>query len=349
VSQPQTEVADVLAGDIDGDQIDDLLLLRTAWGADYSPRFDLVVNGYGEEWTARDAFDDPTDCRSGILADFDNDMDLDAFLVCATADLDLAEMLFINDGAGNFDQADLDPMVGESTGGEAVVAAADLDRDGFVDLVLAPVGPLTAGPSSIQVLRNVPNDNHWLQVQLVGKTSNRDGIGAVVTALSGGTTQRRDVRGGGHRLAQDDSLVHFGLGQNDRVDRLLVTWPSGRYQVIDNVGADQILIVREPSVDSPFAEVSLERLVVESVVEQGSTVEIGVDVRNTGTGDAQGAQVLFDIPGNWEPQALPGEATIVGTGVQWSLLALQPGQTARLTLVVIADGEPGPEQLEIAR
>ena len=276
-------------------------------------------------------------------------MDLDAFLVCATADLDLAEMLFINDGAGNFDQADLDPMVGESTGGEAVVAAADLDRDGFVDLVLAPVGPLTAGPSSIQVLRNVPNDNHWLQVQLVGKTSNRDGIGAVVTALSGGTTQRRDVRGGGHRLAQDDSLVHFGLGQNDRVDRLLVTWPSGRYQVIDNVGADQILIVREPSVDSPFAEVSLERLVVESVVEQGSTVEIGVDVRNTGTGDAQGAQVLFDIPGNWEPQALPGEATIVGTGVQWSLLALQPGQTARLTLVVIADGEPGPEQLEIAR
>ena len=348
LSQPQTEVADVLAGDLDGDQIDDLLLLRTAWGAEYSPRYDLLVNRYAQEWTSRDAFDEPTDCRSGTLADFDNDMDLDAFLVCATAESNLAEMLFINDGSGHFNQADLDPMVGESTGAEAVAAAADLDRDGFVDLVLAPVGPSTGGPSSIQVLRNVPNDNHWLEVQLAGKTSNRDGIGAVVTALSGGTTQRRDVRGGGHRLAQDDSLVHFGLGQNDQVDRLVVTWPSGRYQVIDNVGADQILMVREPSVDSPFAEVSLERLVVESVVEQGSTVEIGVDVRNIGTGDAQGARVLFGIPGNWEPQALPGEATIVGTDVQWSLLALQPGQTARLTLVVIVDGEPGPEDLEIA-
>jgi hypothetical protein len=82
-------------------------------------------------------------------------------------------------------------------------------------------------------------------VQLVGRTSNREGIGARVLTTSGGRTQVRAVKAGSSYLTHSDVRAHFGLGRSDSVARLEVRWPNGRTEVLQNVAANQIVTIRE--------------------------------------------------------------------------------------------------------
>jgi hypothetical protein len=47
-------------------------------------------------------------------------------------------------------------------------------------------------------------------------------------------------------LSQNDPRLHFGLGENEIVDRIEIVWPSGKVQVLENVRAGQILTISEP-------------------------------------------------------------------------------------------------------
>jgi hypothetical protein len=53
------------------------------------------------------------------------------------------------------------------------------------------------------------------------------------------------VAGSGY-LSQDDGRLHFGLGAATTVEKLIVRWPSGREQTLDNLGVDRVLKVEEP-------------------------------------------------------------------------------------------------------
>jgi hypothetical protein len=81
---------------------------------------------------------------------------------------------------------------------------------------------------------------HWIEVRLAGTHGNRDGIGAVVEV---GTQQAQRVAGSGY-LGQDDGRLHFGLGSATRT-RIVVTWPGGKRQTLENVTADQVVTIRE--------------------------------------------------------------------------------------------------------
>jgi hypothetical protein len=72
---------------------------------------------------------------------------------------------------------------------------------------------------------------------LQGTTSNRDAIGAVVRVFHGGTSQSRMVRSGSSYLSQSELPVTFGVGRRDGVERLVITWPSGRTDEFKNVAA----------------------------------------------------------------------------------------------------------------
>ena len=192
-----------------------------------------------------------TSCYFVTAGDFDNDMDVDLYLTCTGPVANLSNRLLENDGTGNFMAV---PGAGGAAGSQFgrgdVVATADYDRDGFIDLFVTnghdPTSPLTEnGPH--QLFRNQGNENHWLEIDLEGVKSNRDGIGARVELETNKIIQIREQTGGMHRITQNHQRLHFGLAKHSRVDQITVKWPSGIVQHMNNVQANQVLHITEPS------------------------------------------------------------------------------------------------------
>ena len=123
---------------------------------------------------------------------------------------------------GGFDQ----PKVGRG------LAYADFDRDGDLDLLL------TTNNGPAYLYRNDQlTGNHSIRFRLVGTKSNRDGIGASLRVFSGGITQSRIVKGGSSYLSQSELPVTFGLEKRDRIERVVIDWPSGRTEEFKNLSA----------------------------------------------------------------------------------------------------------------
>jgi enediyne biosynthesis protein E4 len=125
-------------------------------------------------------------------------------------------------------------------------AFGDLDDDGRVDAVLTRLNE----PVEVFLNRTEPS-GHYLLVRLVGTRTSRDGLGTSIRLVlpSGRSLVRHATSAVGYG-GSSDKRVHFGLGGEGGVERLEVTWPSGHVQVLENVGVDRILEVREP-VEAP--------------------------------------------------------------------------------------------------
>jgi hypothetical protein len=121
------------------------------------------------------------------------------------------------------------------------VAFADFWNRGVLDLAVA------ASADRHALLRNQAGlGRHWLEVELVGSRSNRDGVGARVTARAGGRLLIREVTAGDGYASQSMLRLHFGLGDSAEVDELTVRWPaSGMVQRFAGVAADPIVRVAE--------------------------------------------------------------------------------------------------------
>ena len=88
---------------------------------------------------------------------------------------------------------------------------------------------------------------HWLELALQGTKSNRDAIGAKIKIVAGGQAQFNHVTTASGYASSSAGPVHFGLGAAKSVDQIEIRWPSGIKQALNNVQADQILHVKEPS------------------------------------------------------------------------------------------------------
>ena len=130
------------------------------------------------------------------------------------------------------------------------LAVADYDNDGDLEMAVTNMN------DSPELLRHEQkNPNHSILVRTIGTRSNRDGLGAKVTVVSGGLTQYDEVRSGGSYLSSSDLRLHFGLGSAAAVERLEVRWPSGQVDAMTNLPVDCILTVREGAglvASSPF-------------------------------------------------------------------------------------------------
>jgi enediyne biosynthesis protein E4 len=151
-------------------------------------------------------------------------------------------LLFRNVGAGRF--RNVTATAGPGFALEKVgrgLAVGDIDNDGNLDLLVTNNG------QTADLLRNEGSGHHALVIRLIGTQSNRDGIGARLRLTSAGRTQMREVKGGSSYLSQNDLRQHFGLGESTRAERLEVTWPSGRLEIVQDLPANHIISVRESS------------------------------------------------------------------------------------------------------
>ena len=121
-------------------------------------------------------------------------------------------------------------------------AFGDLNNDGFLDIV---VTALNERPRIL--LNSGGNGRHWLGLDLEGRKSNRDAIGAEVklTTASGRTLYNHVSTSVGF-MSSSDRRLHFGLGAETRIQTLEIRWPSGLLERLKDLPADRYLHVEEP-------------------------------------------------------------------------------------------------------
>ena len=119
--------------------------------------------------------------------------------------------------------------------------ATDLDGDGDQDVAIGHKD----GPLKIFETRGRPAAGTWLRVELHGRASNREGVGAVVTArLASGRRVLRAVGAGGVIHSSGPAEAFFGLGREE-IEAVEVLWPSGRRTEVARPAAGATLIVEE--------------------------------------------------------------------------------------------------------
>ena len=184
--------------------------------------------------------------------DYDNDGDEDLYVVNGAMiwpeRYPEENVFYRNNGNGFFVEAAA--SLGLADDGDArASASADIDNDGFVDLMV-----INIDRGRFRLFRNHGNGNRWVSVNLVGSRSNRCGIGARIEVRAGNTVQVREVAAGGSYGAMHSLVTHFGLRSAERIDRLTVLWPSGQETELTHVPTNRELTITEPG-DAPATAV----------------------------------------------------------------------------------------------
>lgn len=149
--------------------------------------------------------------------------------------------LFLQEEDGRFSDASREAGPGfEVILSSRGAAHGDLDGDGDSDLVIHNID----APATLLVNHGPPR-HAWLAVRVRGTKSNRDGLGAVVALHAGGRVQRRRIRAGSSYASHSETVARFGLGSTRQVERLEVTWPTGRTETYAVPGVDRVLEVVE--------------------------------------------------------------------------------------------------------
>ncbi len=236
--QPEASMG-LACGDLDGDGLDDIVVTHLVHETDTIYRCDRP--GQFSDVTTSSGLAVPTIDFTGFgiaLLDADQDGDLDLVTVhgrvlrspvhASAIENDYwspyaeEDHLYINDGAGNFQQQ----VGGISLGSGGVevsrgLAVGDLDQDGDQDLVVANAD------GTIRLLENRRATGSWLSIKAVDSTLNRCAVGALVQLEAAGKKQHRRVAAGGSYLSSQGQWVHFGLGDVKSIEQLQVIWPDG--------------------------------------------------------------------------------------------------------------------------
>jgi hypothetical protein len=150
--------------------------------------------------------------------------------------------VYLNATAGRFSESPSSSPDWRKPRAHRGAAFADFDRDGRIDVVVTSLN------EPVELLRNNSNPRqHWIAFDLLGKSGNRDAIGArlKVTTVSG-TSQWNHVTTSVGYASSSSKRVHFGLGSEERASRVEIRWPSGKVQFLENVAADRLISVIEP-------------------------------------------------------------------------------------------------------
>ncbi len=217
------------------------------------------------------AMDDPIQTWSSAIGDFDNDGDMD-ILIGASSTANGNHILKRNNGDGTFTDVTIGSGFDNFNGLGYEYVTHDFNNDGYLDILTSSqviflgngdltFTPVSAGISGaigdlnndgfldIQrdgtVYFNNGNDNNWVKFSFEGVESNRNGIGARVEIHGDWGMQIREVRSGDGFEYMSSLNAHFGIGQATSISQVVVKWPSGVIDYINNPGINQTIHVVE--------------------------------------------------------------------------------------------------------
>lgn len=220
----------------------------------------------------------PEQTWSGAVGDFNNDGWMDV-IVGVNANTNGSTNVKRNNGDGTFTSVSIGSGYDTITDVGREYVAEDFDNDGFLDVLGSgsnimfgdgnfhftpngntypvslydrPLGDLNNdGFIDIQngssILINNGNSNHWIKINLQGIQSNRNGIGARIELYGAWGKQIRDVQSGTGFRNMSTITAHFGIGAETLITKVIVKWPSGVVDTIDNPSSNQSLLIVEGS------------------------------------------------------------------------------------------------------
>jgi hypothetical protein len=266
--------------DYDNDRDMDMFIAKCGGSEDRRKNNMLTNNGDGtfSENAAALGLDDIMQTWSSSWGDYDNDGDMDAFVGASSG----THKLLRNDGNGVFVNVTSGAGVSGAPNGHENVSY-DIDNDGYLDILCngtilygkgdltfedADNGQLNYANGSFGDLNNdgfvdayyngniywnLTTNNNWITINTVGVQSNIDGIGARVELTTSNGTQIRDVRSGEGFKYMSTLNTHFGIGTETQIDNIVIYWPSG---IID--------IINDPAINAPLEVVEGATLTLEN-------------------------------------------------------------------------------------
>ena len=239
VASYEADVANIARDHLDDEQHSpaDCLFLGTGDG-----RFTDAAAEFGLTGSSQ-----PMGCNFG---DLDNDGYLDFYLGTGYPEYEalMPNLMFRNVKGQRFESVTYAGRFGHLQKGHGV-AFCDFDSDGDQDVFIQTGGAYPGDAFGDVLFENPGFDNNWISVRVVGRQSNRSGIGArIMVALKTPTGERRIYRrvNSGGSFGANPLQQHIGIGAAERIERVEVFWPAtGNVQVIDQPDINSVLTVTE--------------------------------------------------------------------------------------------------------
>ena len=153
----------------------------------------------------------------------------------------ISNYAFKNDGDLKFEDVSSSWGLNEE-GFSTSSAYADFDNDGDLDLV---INNLESKASIYRNNSDSKKQNNFLSLSFEGTAQNRKGIGAKVTVKTANSWQYKNLYPTKGFMASVDYKLIFGLGKEKLVDSVVITWESGKKELLTNISVNQNLIVKE--------------------------------------------------------------------------------------------------------
>lgn len=240
---------------------------------------------------------------SSAWGDFDNDGDMDVMIGSSSSSV---HKLMRNNGDGTFTNITNEAGANANNGQSIEWTTHDFNNDGWLDILggagllvndgdgtftmdvsapeNGPVGDMN-NDGYLDVINsgliniNQSAGNNWLRVQTVGSVSNSNGIGARIVVTTDGLQQIRDVKSGDGFRYMSSLMAHFGLAQAQTAT-VEVRWPSGIVDHIQDVTANQVLVVYEGLSTASVLEAVAPEIAVHPVPARDRITISGAETNN---------------------------------------------------------------------
>ena len=190
---------------------------------------------------------------SSVWGDLDNDADLDLYITIEKNSFNghaspvKHNLLLQNNGDGTFSEISAGTLAEESS---HTATLEDCDNDGDLDVLLVRFSWANNGNNTLCM--NEGNDNSWLILTLKGTESNSTAFGARIIAkatINGQQVmQTREITPMSGHATYNSTRVHFGLGDAESIDSIIIRWPSAHMDTFLNIPVNQFYHAIEDSV-----------------------------------------------------------------------------------------------------